>query len=511
MFLGRLFTKKDQESGLARRKDELDRLLSIAACNASWDEAEALVRQGAASGTSHGGHTALFNAARGNRVDLVKALAPSATWPKKDPDAPNPLYEWSDFENDNQNPLMAACANGSLDAARILLASAPPETLLERDVHGASCLDFAVFSGNVDLVQELLGASFGGQIFGHHDRWQAAAVAAALNNSNMLDFFEKNPASPFAEGNENSGESLAVCALAQTCSVFSEHGSAHFRKKSAYIDGIDDWDIYEPALNIAIDRTLVAFGGPDVAAVAQALRMDCAKNAPPREEDWPAKAFSAAVRARCEDACHSLLAATPELASASIDGFSALMLASSAGLLSVCQALAPMSNCSAQDESGESALSLSLWGISSSKGYESDPKAEVFSFLASLADEAQWLREEDALWRTLACDQWRHWPDDEVLMAARSAAKRSSPAALSKALAMAIAEDKPLLVELLYPMTNSANNASAVLAEFVRRCSRNPAMAALVATAASTLTDVEALTAASPEPAALVKAPSKRL
>lgn len=512
MFLSSLFTKKDQEaSHHARREHELNRSLAIATSNASWEEAEALVKQGAVSGTLYVGHTALFNAARANRVDLLKALAPSATWPKQEsnPEDPALLQAWSNAENDNQNALMAACSNGSLDAVGILLAAAPPEILLERDVHGASCLDFAVFSGNVDLVQELLVSSLAGQSFGHNDRWQAAAVAAALNNSAMLDFFENNPLPPPGDGEWDSCESLAVCSLSRTCKVFSEHGEAHLHKMSAYID---DWDIYEPALNIAIDElTLDACEKPNVEAIAQAIRMDRSQNAPPLAEDWAAKAFSAAVRARCEDTCSSLLATAPELASASIKGFSALMLASSAGLLSVCQALAPISNCSAKDESGESALSMSLWGIANSDDYESDQKAEVFSFLASLADEAQWLREEDALWKVLICDHPRHWSDDDVLMAARSAAKRSSPVCLSKALAMAIAEDKPLLVELLYPQTNSANNASAVLAEFVRRCSRNPAMATLVATAAATLTDVEALTAASPEPVASAKASSRRL
>lgn len=510
MFLSSLFTKEDQGGGHARREHELNRSLAIATSNASWDEAEALVKQGAVSGTLYVGHTALFNAARANRVDLVKALAPSAIWPSQESNAEDHalLHERPKAENDNQNALMAACANGSLDAVGIILAAAP-EILFERDVHGASCLDFAVFSGNVDLVQELLGSSVGCKIFGHNDRWQAAAVAAALNNSAMLDFFENNPLPPLGDGEWDSCESLAVCSLSRTCKVFSEHGEAHLHKMSA---GGDDWDIYEPALNIAIDYLMLeASSGPDVAAVAQAIRMDCSKNAPPREEDWAAKAFSAAVRARCEDTCRSLLAGVPELASASIKGFSALMLASSAGLLSVCQALAPISNCSALDESGESALSTSLWGIANSDDYESDQKAEVFCFLASLVDEAQWLREEDYLWRGLICDQPRHWSDDDVLMTARSAAKRSSPMCLSKALAMAIAEDKPFLVELLYPKTSSANNASAVMAEFIRRCSRNPAMAALVSTAAATLTDVEALTAASPEPVASAKAPSRRL
>ena len=491
-----------------RHLDSLNSMLAESCAEGEWDKALAHVRDGAVSGRLHCGHSAIFWAAKAGHKGLVLALAPMAHWGS---------------ESDGQTALMAACWLGEIDVVTaLLLSDMPSGQRLTRDSRGTSALDFASAHGGSEIVSALLSTDFpNGPPPSRNDRWAAAGAAAAFAQTEVLDIFERRG---WLDGDDvcepwRHCQSLTRCSLDNSSMVIERATRGSGRLGGFGIIGCRDEDEFswldEDEDEDEHGGPALGFRGvfrkePGMLVVEQCMRMDQALGSP-HFEDWPLQTFFAAALAGNEQACLALIQSHPLIASSSGsngNGMTALMAAAGAGMLDATRALLPLSDMAALNEQNMSALACSMCNLR-----HHSPAASVFAELAAVADDELWRREEAGIWRDLLTDP-PSWERRDMLLAVSAAAKRSSPKALSAALATAIAEGRAEAVEFLFPRTSMEQNAPALISELIRRSGlggQADAMSELAQRACLSLVESEVLAFAAPELSASPKPAARRI
>lgn len=482
-----------------------DKQLASAASSGTWDKAEEAIAQGARSGELINGHSALFWAAKTNNLPMIERLIPRAAWGE---------------EAHGQNALMAACFEGHLEAAMLIAKKMPASALGKRDEFGASALGFAANSGSEALVEGLLSLNASGHAFGKNMRWQAASIAAADRNPEMVELLAKEgweSDSDQAEDWEANSwrESLAICALSKK--------STPAATQNKIFNSLGDWD--------GCDMTLLAMmsgakpthqGEPPVLTIhpskksvdnlvdclGRLIAADLAAGTPPKEEGWATQTIQMAIN-RYESASGEFIVDRfPAVATETTwSGDTALMLAMDNGMSSLCDKLAPLSDLSAIGSDGRSTLRRSIRRA----GKHSVTNSLAFASLAKIVPQQLWDEEEEAVWRDILGPGQPHWGDQDLMLAATAAASRSSQKSLSMALTIAVEEDREQIADFLFPLTNSEMNEAAFAQAFLRRCLKSGGMSALVARRTAVLQEAEAIEGAARELPVSTRAPAKRL
>ena len=267
-----------REDRQAKEQAAIDKQLAASACEGKWADAHRLFLAGAKSGTLSKGHSALFWAAKANNVMLVEALAPSAHW---------------NAEDRGQNALMAACAGGHEQAAKILMLT---QARMEEDDRGVSALGFATASGNVALAKALLHSDSSGWSPGKNQRWEAAKIAAGLHNRIMLDVLSGSGWSQEQDQSESwksdkFEHSLAGAAIRGAPDFTSCHWNSM----------ISLWS-EEGQIPRALEFRRSRAEKCSLEILHQALKIDQATGAPDMGEAWILRVFSLSVTRSAEAA-----------------------------------------------------------------------------------------------------------------------------------------------------------------------------------------------------------------
>lgn len=480
------------------RQARLSGRLAEAAHQRKWESVEKLIKQGAASGELAEGHSALFWAGFWGNAEAAASMAPTARWAN---------------EADGQTPLMAACAGGHVAAASILMSTQAKKL---RDASGLGALGFAAASGSAELVEKLLKPCDDGWEHGKNERWQAAAIAAAMFELGPLEAFEKRgwaePRDMDEKWQWNGVESLAWCAIAGAV----EHGSfastesmrSLFIKDGDHPELVDGW----PILAIC-QKTLKDAAGPKTeAAIKKAAELDFSLGAPEMPEDWGMRSFSLALDHFRDSYC-AIVAKCPELPAMKrpADGATALMLAIQQRRLAIPEDLLAKSSFDETDNLGLSALAYFARSgrVRDRRGFASHD-ASAFMTLARESPSDIWAAAEDSVWESLIGIGGKR-PTEELLAEMRIAVERTSPRGLSRAMVFAVVQGAQGAVELLFPLTSTEENNKAFIEDFMRKNVKDNAMAALVEQKAALLREVEEIQEASPVGASTTKGAARRL
>lgn len=496
--------KSVKQNKSAAQQERLDEHLAVASSNGKWDEAARAIDQGAQSGRLSGGHSALFWAAKANLLPMVERLAPTAGWGE---------------EANGQNALMAACFEGNVEVAKLIAREMPEKALKAVDEFGASALGYAAAADSASVVEELLSLSQKANAFtfGKNMRWQAASVAAAKHNADMVELligagWESDSDKAEAWENERSDDSLAISALygksLSTRIVEAsqiDHWGNYVMGSIVRLGGEAKKETKAPKLTI---RTSERNKRCSVEFLNYLLTADQAAGAPPKKESWAMGLLQTAISKHDSASGALIVDRFPQLAMEALwSGDTPIMVAMDKGMSDLCDKLAPISDLSALGADGRSALRRSIRGLEK----HSFTNTVAFTALAKIASQELWDKEEHGIWQDLLDDKQLHWSEEDILQAAMAAASRSSRASLSTALATAVAEGREKIAEFLFPLTNSQENEAAFAREFIQRCSKSEGMSDLVAQRTAVLREAEAIGESARELPASTRAPAKRL
>lgn len=495
--------KSVKQNRSAARQERLDEHLAVAAGSGKWDEAARAIDQGAQSGQLSGGHSALFWAAKANLLPMVERLAPTAGWGE---------------EANGQNALMAACFEGNVDVAKLIAREMPESALKEVDEFGASALGYAAAADSASVVEELLSLSQKANVFtfGKNMRWQAASIAAAKRNADMVELlieagWESDSDEAEAWTRESSDDSLAISALygkslstRDAGASLTDHWGNYLIASMLRLGGEEKKETKAPELRILTSeknkRCSVEF-------LSYMLGADLAAGTP-KKEGWDMRVLQTAIGQNDSESGALIIDRFPQLAMTALwNGDTPIMVAMDNGMSDLCDKLAPLSDLSALGADGRSALRRSIRSLEK----YSFTNAVAFTSLAKMAPQELWDKEEAEIWQDILGDKQSHWSEEDILLAAMAAASRGSKASLSTALATAVAEGREKVAEFLFPLTTSQENEAAFAREFLRRCSRSEGMSDLVAQRTAVLREAEAIGESARELPASTKAPAKRL
>lgn len=493
--------KSVKQNKSAAQQERLDEHLAVASSNGKWDEAARAIDQGAQSGRLSGGHSALFWAAKANLLPMVERLAPTAGWGE---------------EANGQNALMAACFEGNVDVAKLIAREMPEKALKAVDEFGASALGYAAAADSASVVEELLSPKANAYTFGKNMRWQAASIAAAKRNADMVELLIKagwESDSDEAEEWERDScdDSLAISALCgkslstrNTEASQTDHWGNYLMASMLRLGGEKKKETKAPELRILTSernkRCSVEFLSYMLAAEQAA--------GTPKKESWDMRVLQTAIGQNDSESGALIIDRFPQLAMTALwNGDTPIMVAMDNGMSDLCDKLAPLSDLSAVGADGRSALRRSIRGLEK----HSFTNTVAFTALAKIASQELWDKEEHGIWQDLLDDKQLHWSEEDILLAAMAAASRSSRASLSTALATAVAEGREKIAEFLFPLTNSQENEAAFAREFIQRCSKSEGMSDLVAQRTAVLREAEAIGESARELPASTRAPAKRL
>lgn len=465
-----------------------------AARGGAWDEADRLIAEGAVSCSLEEGHSALFWAALAGNLEMVRAMAPRAG---------------ATGERFGQTALMAACSRGHVEIAKLLMSATER---MASDGNGLSALSFAASSGCAELVDALLAPTANGWAPGKNERWLAACIAAAMFDTKTLAIFEQRGWSESAGLQEEWSsyeipKSLACAAISGKIihPGFMDDDNDEF---FAYSEGIchESWDI---RATLAICQKTSMAEEDQASVIKKAIDLDFSVGAPPMPSDWAGQAFAASAK-RSFSGYAEIMERCPDLpqAKGTRGGVTPLMIAAYYGPYIPIDLL-ERSDVSATDDRGWSAMRHFL--ARGRAGFaEPGQGPSIFCELGERATKEEWASEEEWIWRDLIQIAACSW-SDPLLASMKLAIARSSPQALSRALAIAVAEGSRPAIELLFPLTCTSQNNEAFVQEFIHRNVKSPEISALVAERSSVLREVEELGKAAGIKTEQARLPAKRL
>lgn len=470
----------------SKRKPFLDSHLARAAFNGAWEEAKPLIAQGAVSGGVDGleaGHSALFWAALAGNLEFVRKMNPGA-----------------DMEQEmlGQTALMAACSRGRLEIAKLLMSSKARQA---RDHLGLSALCFAASSGQAELVAALLDPAEDGWSPGKNERWLAACIAAAMSDAETLSVFEQrgwdrkiDREEEWSEEDEWSVES-ATCAAISGELVFHGFLTREDEDFFSYTEGVsrESWHM-QATLAICQKKQM-----PDASknlVIKKAIELDFSEGAPPAPSDWGVQAFAASAK-HAFSGYEAIMERCPDLATtkSANDGITPLMLAAHYAREFIPLDLLERSCASATDNRGWSAMRHFLAkrvDVFSDGGSKRGSTRPIFCELGSRMSNDAWAADESQIWRRLIEIGASFW-SEPLVESMKFAISRSSQKSLSRALAIAIAEEARPAMEMLFPLTSTAENSEAIIQEFILRNVKSPEISALVAERSAILREAEEL------------------